>query len=438
MQYEGRAASREPVSMSRHHQHHLHHLTGEEESEGFLSASSSSVASSAAAGSSLGAGTGLADMEGLMSSFKLMANTPTELETRWQEVLLLSLRLTETSRQAMVRELSTTEHRQALADANLLHSLLTARAGILVCYHCGTTATPQWRTGPTGPNQLCNACGLRYAKELKAQGKSLPKVEGTEAGLFGGRRKSSSKRERTEFQWTRTPLRDIPVSHSAHEEPEETWTDADSRHEQLHCRPIFEQERHMDASVSSPSAYHGTELMHHDLPTANKNDINNSNVNKGTRNRAIRGKKRTAFTYSFPIDFEREMQKEREKKEGEEDEMAVANEEETEDDEPSLEVKTTKKQSHRNKKKADKKQAKHKKQDKRTSSPEKSPSPEQPHFFTSSSFQPIHNSSSEAQEHNKDDEGDELVIKEDKNDRQTSPSTPSGSPTKLNLSFVLN
>lgn len=37
----------------------------------------------------------------------------------------------------------------------------------LVCYHCKTTDTPEWRKGPAGKNTLCNACGLQYAKRVK-------------------------------------------------------------------------------------------------------------------------------------------------------------------------------------------------------------------------------------------------------------------------------
>jgi len=36
------------------------------------------------------------------------------------------------------------------------------------CELCRTTCTPEWRRGPTGRNSLCNACGLRYAKRLRA------------------------------------------------------------------------------------------------------------------------------------------------------------------------------------------------------------------------------------------------------------------------------
>ncbi|KAM3408352.1 hypothetical protein ACQJBY_001479 [Aegilops geniculata] len=34
--------------------------------------------------------------------------------------------------------------------------------GQLLCRHCGTAETPQWREGPEGRKTLCNACGVRY------------------------------------------------------------------------------------------------------------------------------------------------------------------------------------------------------------------------------------------------------------------------------------
>ncbi|KAI8830240.1 GATA zinc finger-domain-containing protein [Chytridium lagenaria] len=34
------------------------------------------------------------------------------------------------------------------------------------CEHCHTTESPEWRRGPTGPKTLCNACGLRYARNI--------------------------------------------------------------------------------------------------------------------------------------------------------------------------------------------------------------------------------------------------------------------------------
>jgi len=36
-----------------------------------------------------------------------------------------------------------------------------------VCQSCFTTNSPAWRTGPQGPQTLCNRCGLRYSKMSK-------------------------------------------------------------------------------------------------------------------------------------------------------------------------------------------------------------------------------------------------------------------------------
>lgn len=36
------------------------------------------------------------------------------------------------------------------------------------CLECLTKSTPEWRSGPQGSATLCNACGLRYARKLKA------------------------------------------------------------------------------------------------------------------------------------------------------------------------------------------------------------------------------------------------------------------------------
>jgi hypothetical protein len=37
------------------------------------------------------------------------------------------------------------------------------------CTQCGATQTPVWRLGPAGPKTLCNACGVRYMKAVRAQ-----------------------------------------------------------------------------------------------------------------------------------------------------------------------------------------------------------------------------------------------------------------------------
>ncbi|KAF9246368.1 white collar 2 type of transcription factor [Melanogaster broomeanus] len=38
-----------------------------------------------------------------------------------------------------------------------------------VCVTCGRTDSPEWRKGPQGPKTLCNACGLRWAKEIRSK-----------------------------------------------------------------------------------------------------------------------------------------------------------------------------------------------------------------------------------------------------------------------------
>jgi len=37
------------------------------------------------------------------------------------------------------------------------------------CANCHTRTTPEWRRGPSGQRDLCNSCGLRYAKQVSGQ-----------------------------------------------------------------------------------------------------------------------------------------------------------------------------------------------------------------------------------------------------------------------------
>ncbi|MBN6743386.1 GATA zinc finger domain-containing protein, partial [Acidithiobacillus sp. MC6.1] len=34
------------------------------------------------------------------------------------------------------------------------------------CANCHTRVTPEWRRGPSGQRDLCNSCGLRWAKQV--------------------------------------------------------------------------------------------------------------------------------------------------------------------------------------------------------------------------------------------------------------------------------
>jgi len=69
---------------------------------------------------------------------------------------------------------------------------------LIQCEHCGSTNTPLWRSGPSGPKSLCNACGLRWAKGtlrvVSKGGMAMPaKMRETPIHAKPARRPSSPK-----------------------------------------------------------------------------------------------------------------------------------------------------------------------------------------------------------------------------------------------------
>jgi len=58
----------------------------------------------------------------------------------------------------------------------------------LMCLSCGVKQTPEWRRGPAGAKTLCNACGLHWAKVLKAEGKSGSAPDSKKAFLLEQKR----------------------------------------------------------------------------------------------------------------------------------------------------------------------------------------------------------------------------------------------------------
>ena len=44
------------------------------------------------------------------------------------------------------------------------------------CANCHTRVTPEWRRGPSGNRDLCNSCGLRWAKEVSSRRKSRSQI----------------------------------------------------------------------------------------------------------------------------------------------------------------------------------------------------------------------------------------------------------------------
>lgn len=65
--------------------------------------------------------------------------------------------------------------------------------GVKCCSKCGATKTPQWREGPFGPKTLCNACGVKRTRKLRAE------QDGTK------RRKISSSPSKPTYAKTKQP-----------------------------------------------------------------------------------------------------------------------------------------------------------------------------------------------------------------------------------------
>ncbi|XP_057792239.1 GATA transcription factor 16-like [Salvia miltiorrhiza] len=56
------------------------------------------------------------------------------------------------------------------------------------CSDCRTTKTPLWRSGPSGPKSLCNACGIRYRKKRPAAAAATVKNDGKKGKIGKTRR----------------------------------------------------------------------------------------------------------------------------------------------------------------------------------------------------------------------------------------------------------
>lgn len=54
------------------------------------------------------------------------------------------------------------------------------------CANCGRTDSPEWRVGPTGQRNLCNACGLRWAKATRVHRQNSATPSTTPSSGSGG------------------------------------------------------------------------------------------------------------------------------------------------------------------------------------------------------------------------------------------------------------
>ncbi|WVQ72101.1 hypothetical protein IAR50_001646 [Cryptococcus sp. DSM 104548] len=61
--------------------------------------------------------------------------------------------------------------------------LVGPQGDIECCVMCGTKESPEWRKGQTGKKDLCNACGLRLARQVaKREGRSKPRKKKDDGG----------------------------------------------------------------------------------------------------------------------------------------------------------------------------------------------------------------------------------------------------------------
>ncbi|KAK8854676.1 hypothetical protein IAR55_003415 [Kwoniella newhampshirensis] len=72
--------------------------------------------------------------------------------------------------------------------------LVKPPAGVECCVMCGTTKSPEWRKNESGIKDLCNACGLRFARQVaKREGKQKPRKKKDSMGEGSTRGESMTK-----------------------------------------------------------------------------------------------------------------------------------------------------------------------------------------------------------------------------------------------------
>jgi hypothetical protein len=76
-----------------------------------------------------------------------------------------------------VPQVNYSAHAEAAAAAEGAGGSRKVRRG---CSACGANKTPQWRMGPTGAKTLCNACGVRYRKDVQTGAAPPPPDEAQE------------------------------------------------------------------------------------------------------------------------------------------------------------------------------------------------------------------------------------------------------------------
>ncbi|KAL8278948.1 hypothetical protein RQP46_008617 [Phenoliferia psychrophenolica] len=121
-------------------------------------------------------GSSASSFSAIPSTFKTLTTASSdnifdELEetrgTSWQ-FELQSLRSTNRKLQEEKEALAALQRKKRKRESRPagLEPAVVKPSGPRACANCGRTNSAEWRSGPTGPKSLCNACGLRWSKAL--------------------------------------------------------------------------------------------------------------------------------------------------------------------------------------------------------------------------------------------------------------------------------
>jgi PAS domain S-box-containing protein len=119
--------------------------------------------------------------EALASELNLFEELKTTRCTSWQ----FELRQMEKSNRVLLQEVASLQANKKKRK----RSRNGARGNIVrLCANCGVSETPEWRKGPTGERDYCNACGLRYEKIVKQKAQEARRAAGltTETATSSG------------------------------------------------------------------------------------------------------------------------------------------------------------------------------------------------------------------------------------------------------------
>ncbi|KAN0102028.1 hypothetical protein V8E51_012538 [Hyaloscypha variabilis] len=75
------------------------------------------------------------------------------------------------------------------------------------CANCHTRVTPEWRRGPSGNRDLCNSCGLRWAKQT---GRVSPRT--STRGGDGSKPSQTQNNSQTQSQHSNSPVHSSPLA----------------------------------------------------------------------------------------------------------------------------------------------------------------------------------------------------------------------------------